>query len=126
VRFALARYRTDGSLDQSFDDDGKLTTNLSPSRDVVTGVAIQADGKIVAAGVAGVVADSRFAVARYNANGSLDVSLTGDGKVTTDFTPERDSATAVAIQADGKIVAVGIAGSERSNTKFALARYLAA
>src|SRR5262245_11500347 len=47
--FALARYNPDGSLDASFGDDGKLTTDLSGGEDVIFGLAIQPDGKIVAA-----------------------------------------------------------------------------
>src|SRR5207342_1892113 len=80
------------------------------------GVALQADGKIVAVGVTG----QDFALARYNPNGSLDTSFSGDGKQTTDFGSVRyDQANGVAVQADGKIVAVGIAGGGN----FALARY---
>ena len=70
-----------------------------------TGVALQGDGKIVAVGDAA-AASSDFALARYNPNGSLDTSFSGDGKQTTDF-GGRDEASGVALQGDGKIVAVG-------------------
>jgi hypothetical protein len=63
-----------------------------------------------------------FALARYNADGSLDAIFSGDGKVTTDFAGDEDQARAVAIQTDGKIVAAG--GAVVSGTRdFALARY---
>ena len=69
-------------------------------------MAIQDDGKIVAAGQGGNSGD--FALARYNPNGSLDPTFSGDGKLTTDFGfgPD-DAANGVAVQGDGKIVAVG-------------------
>ena len=48
--FALARYNTDGTLDSSFSGDGKQTTSFAGQSDIATGVAIQADGRIVAGG----------------------------------------------------------------------------
>ena len=128
------------------------------------GVALQGDGKIVAVGAPAAPARPDFALARYNPNGSLDTSFSGDGKQTTDFgggdagerrgapgrrqdrrgrerprlrtglrprplQPQRlarpellrrrqqttsfggfAGATGVALQGDGKIVAVGIGG----------------
>ena len=55
---------------------------------------------------------SDFALARYNPNGSLDPSFSGDGKQTTDF-GAGDWAKGVALQGDGKIVAVGFTGAAR-------------
>jgi uncharacterized delta-60 repeat protein len=121
-RFALARYNPNGSLDRTFGGDGKVTTDFSPDRDVANAVAIQADGKIVAAGVDG-YGSSKFALARYNRNGTLDSTFSGDGKVRTNFTAEPDFALDVAIQADGKIVAAGGAGTGSEDVDFALARY---
>ena len=79
-------------------------------------MALQGDGKIVAVGKQRGLRD--FALARYNSDGSLDTSFSGDGKQTTDFGGD-DGATGVALQSDGKIVAVG-----SSSNDFALARYL--
>ena len=68
----MARYNLDGSLDDTFDVDGKLTTDFGTLGDYGKGVVIQSDGKIVVAGY-----DSNdFALARYNSNGSLDTHLT--------------------------------------------------
>ena len=70
-------------------------------------MAIQANGKIVAAGIAsGGATGDDFALARYNANGSLDTSFSGDGRKRTNFGGS-DSANGVALQGDGRIVAVG-------------------
>jgi uncharacterized delta-60 repeat protein len=119
--FALARYNPNGSLDTSFSGDGKQTTAVGgPGGEVTGGVALQADGKIVVVGRGG--GDSDFALARYNANGSLDPIFSGDGKQTTDF-GGFDGASGVAIQPDGKIVAVGLAGSASGFDDFGLARY---
>jgi uncharacterized delta-60 repeat protein len=123
--FALARYNVDGTLDTSFSDDGKQTTDFGASAYDASGddVAIQPDGKIVVTGRAGeglYYEDSyflgNFALARYNADGTLDISFSDDGKQTTDFAD--DGASGVALQPDGKILVVGYAGGE-----FALARY---
>lgn len=111
--FALARYNADGSLDTSFDGDGKLMTDFGGTGDAHA-VAVQSDGKIVAAG--GGPGD--FALVRYNADGSLDTTFDGDGKATTDFGGTSDTARAMAIQSDGKILALG-----DGQGNFALARY---
>jgi uncharacterized delta-60 repeat protein len=124
AEFALARYETDGSLDMNFGDGGRVTTDFTARSDFAYGLVLQADGKVVAVGDAGCCGPrTRFALARYDTDGSLDTSFGGDGKVTTDFTPFPDDGLAVAIQGDGKIVAVGGAGFGGPNEKFALARY---
>ncbi len=79
--------------------------------------------KIVSVGFSG--RHGRFALAQYNPDGTLDTAFGGDGKVTTDFTPFDDGASAVAIQANGDIVAAGDSGIGSLTTRMALARYLA-
>ena len=81
--------------------------------DRATGVALQGDGKIVVVGAGGGDLTSDFALARYNPDGSLDTSFSGDGKQTTDF-GRLDGANGVALQGDGKIVAVGDSGAAAS------------
>jgi uncharacterized delta-60 repeat protein len=117
-QFALVRLRGNGHLDRTFGGDGKVVTNFTRKNDLAFGVAIQSDGKIVVAGEAGNPA--KFALARYNANGHLDTTFSGDGKVITNLTPATDAARGVAIQSDGKIVVAGQAGAPAN---FALARY---
>src|SRR5919106_171896 len=69
--FGLARYNPDGSVDPTFDGDGKVTTDFGGG-DEANGVAIQTDGKIVAAGVLIIPGNPvDFALARYNPDGSL-------------------------------------------------------
>jgi uncharacterized delta-60 repeat protein len=124
-RFALARHTAEGALDPTFSSDGKLTTDLTPKDDAANSVTIDADGRIVAAGVIGVDgSDPKFAVVRYNPDGSLDTSFSGDGKVTIDVSDRSDNAFKMAIQPDGKIVVVGEGGfgGTRRDSKFALVR----
>ena len=119
--FKVVRYNTDGSLDTSFDSDGKVTTDINGGFDDGQSVAIQSDGKIVVAGMGRVGLNENFAVVRYNTDGSLDTTFDTDGKATTDIgTNTTDKANAVAIQSDGKIIAAGT-----SNNDFAIARYTA-
>jgi uncharacterized delta-60 repeat protein len=124
--FVLARYTASGALDSTFDGDGKVTTDFGGRSDGADDVAVQADGKIVAAG-SGFPAQVRpldFALARYNRDGTLDSTFGDAGKVLTTFEPNSiDGANAVLIQPDGKIVA---AGSTRTGPtrEFAVARYL--
>jgi uncharacterized delta-60 repeat protein len=127
--FALARYTANGSLDTSFDTDGKVLTDFSAGHfsSGALGVAMQNDGKIIAAGEASITGQRDFGVARYNANGSLDVSFDNDGKASTDFMLNEETVTRMVLQPDGKIVALGIYSSRRivisNGPDFQLARY---
>ena len=124
--FALARYNTDGTLDPSFGGDGRVTADFARRGDYANAVVVQADGKLVAGGYATYSRTNgfnRFAVARYNADGTLDTSFSGDGKQTTDFTRRNDPALDLTLQPDGKIVAAGISKADGSNPNVALARY---
>ena len=123
-RFALVRYMRDGSLDPSFKGDGTVVTNVTPHADGAYGVAIDPDGKIVAAGTAGDGGPApRFGTVRYLADGTLDSTFGGDGTVTTNLTSGLDSAWSVAIQPDGSVVCSGVAGSGGPHTSFAVLRY---
>ena len=117
--YALVRYNTDGSLDTSFDGDGKVTTDFLTFADESAALFIQPDGKIVAAGSSTNGTNGNFSLARYNPNGSLDTSFDGDGKVTTPINNFSDILTSASIQPNGKIVAVGysrIASSPDNHT----------
>jgi uncharacterized delta-60 repeat protein len=84
--FALARYNTDGSLDASFDFDGRVTTDFGRGTDNTIAVVLQPDGRIVAAGGHTQTGGSDdFALARYNSDGSLDPTFGVGGNVITDL-----------------------------------------
>jgi uncharacterized delta-60 repeat protein len=120
--FALARYNADGSLDSSFGTDGTITTPIGSGNDIATALARQPNGKLVAAGFSDNGSNWDFALARYNADGSLDTTFDGDGKVTTAIGSNEDRASALALQRDGKLVAAGWSYNG-SNYDFALVRY---
>ncbi len=145
--FAVARYNIDGSLDTSFDKDGKLSTDIygysgdkGDHGDKALVVIEQSDGKLVVAGQqehrvyegttyntslfggGGSYSESYndingFGIARYNTDGSLDTSFSDNGMAYADFSG-LNFATAIAIQPDGKIVTAG-----KSNNDFVLARF---
>jgi uncharacterized delta-60 repeat protein len=124
--FALARYNPNGSLDPSFGTSGKTTTDLTGADDQADCVVIQNDGKILAAGGAGVVrnASGAYALARFTADGALDTSFGTSGTVTTELTDGHDEVFGLALQRDGRIVAAGAAHFELAvSGDFALARY---
>jgi uncharacterized delta-60 repeat protein len=119
--YLIARFNSDGSLDGSFGTAGIVAANFG-AEDYCSSVALQADGKIIVAGSAYVGNNFDFALARYNSDGSPDFSFGFWGRVTIDFNGSDDSANAVIIQQNGKIVA---AGSAKLNNapQFALARF---
>lgn len=119
--YLIARLNTDGSTDATFGAAGFTRVEFSPNPDIALGVAVQGDGKIVAAGFASNGTNNDFGVARVNADGSSDATFNGTGQQLTMFGSSVESANAAAIQADGKIVVVGrvVIG----NARFGIARY---
>ena len=116
-----------GSLDRSFGDSGIVTTSFGSSSGA-NGMAIQADGKIVMAGIGENNGNISFALTRYNTNGSIDNTFDTDGIVTTSIGECGSSANAIVIQADGKIVVAGYGADHNLEEPdcidfFALTRY---
>jgi uncharacterized delta-60 repeat protein len=108
VNFCAVRYNTDGTLDTSFNGAGSVITPTGSDKSGARGVVLQPDGKIVLAGYCYNGSKQAFCALRYNPSGSLDVAFNGTGKVITSIAGNADFATAVALQADGKIVVGGI------------------
>jgi len=124
--FMLVRHLRDGGLDTSFGTGGKVSTafNNGGRSDEALAVAVQPDGKILVAGTSDQGATGYdFALARYNADGTLDTSFGSGGRVTTSFGNDADTAYAVLLQPDGKIVLGGDSSQGASGVDFALARY---
>ncbi|HEY0731370.1 MAG TPA: T9SS type A sorting domain-containing protein, partial [Chitinophagaceae bacterium] len=124
--FAMIRFKTDGSVDAAFGNNGVVTTDFSGYEDAATSITIQTGGKIILAGKAmNAGGTSDFAVARYGGTGAPDQGFGTNGKVVVDFNSNDDGASSVAVQADGKIVVAGwetvVNGSTYTN--FALARF---
>lgn len=129
--FSLARFTETGALDTSFGTGGKVVNRLNPSNsDLATAVAVQSDGKIVAAGWvnAGLTSDADFAVLRYDTTGTLDSSFGTGGTVITPVAApgKSDKAHALALQPDDRVpvVRILVAGQAvGTNSDFALTRY---
>ena len=119
--FTIVRYNANGSLDTSFGTNGKVVTDFNGRNDSAYSVILQSDGKITVAGVADAAVGNitHVALARYNANGSLDTSFGTNGKVVTGSS---DGATSIIQQGDSKIVVAGFT-STTTGGDFALIRY---
>jgi uncharacterized delta-60 repeat protein len=105
--FALARYDQNGYLDSTFGTAGVVITPFGALNDAAQAVAIQPDGKIVAAGYTRVGSLFDIAIARYNANGSLDATFGSGGKLVIAASASNDQGTAIAITREGKILVAG-------------------
>jgi uncharacterized delta-60 repeat protein len=116
----LARLRTDGLLTPGWGNTGKgLTINdLGTYSERISALVLQPDGKIVAGGQTAVANNADFAVFRYDARGTFDPTFGRDGVASFDFQGREDRIHALALQSDGKIVAVG-----QSEADFALVRF---
>ncbi len=122
--FALVRYNTDGSLDTTFDSDGKVITDFGGAEE---SRAVALDGsKIVAVGRSNVSGSDDFALARYNADGSLDTTFGTGGKTTNDlFGGSADYALSTVVDAQGRIIVGGstAAPGNVDHSLFVLAGY---
>ena len=124
IAFAQASpaYAADGSLDSTFGNGGIVITDFGGYEDFGMDLEVQPDGRIVLVGSSSDGLNPNFALARYNPDGSPDTTFGVDSKVSTDIAGGHDTAYAVALQPDGKIIAVGNA-SNGIDLDFALARY---
>lgn len=125
--FAVVRYNTDGSLDTTFDTDGKVITNISAS-DQARAVAIPTVAgvqKIVIGGFSYFNSRSQFTVVRYNVNGSLDQEFNGTGRNVAVLSAFDSQILDIVAQPDNKIVAAGVSrtGTTGANPDFGLARF---
>ena len=118
--FGLARFQPDGDLDPSFGTGGTVTTPFPTGDSQALAVALDGQGRIVAAGGVGQLDHSMFGLARYLDGGGLDSAFGDNGLVTTPLGDGAAPADALAIQPNGRIVAAGRDASGR----FALVRYL--
>ena len=113
--FGLARYDTTGSLDTTFGNGfGSVINDFSSQHwSEARSVTVQKDGQILVGG-------SGSVLARYNHDGNLDTTFSGDGKVISDFSYEIES---LVVQSDGKILAGGYVNLDGGNLYSVLARY---
>ncbi len=128
LSFARDTQAAPGDLDPSFGTNGKVITNFSgcsncpESPSGANAMAIQSDGKIVAAGFSSTF-EPGIALARYNLDGGLDTTFGSSGMVNTKFSAGLiDIANAVAIDTEGKIVVTGVS-TVNGSEDFTLIRY---
>ncbi|GAB3469330.1 hypothetical protein GCM10027321_38560 [Massilia terrae] len=108
--FALVRVNADGSLDTSFGSGGKVLLPVGTGDDRAYSVVVQGDGKILLAGDAFNGAAADLALARFNADGSVDTSFGSGGKVVLHQSGAVDRGQYMLVQDDGKIVTAGWSG----------------
>lgn len=122
--FALARFNADGSPDTGFGENGKLITDFGGrfNAEEINALALQDDGKLIAAGFVVAGNGTEFALARYHRNGSLDASFGENGRQMINVFASLDEVNALAVQENGGILIAGSASSGASDRDFVLAR----
>jgi uncharacterized delta-60 repeat protein len=105
--FAVLRLHPDGSPDESFGTSGRVMIDFAGSYDHVTRLALQPDGKIIAAGASTSVTGSDFALARFNPDGSIDVTFDGDGLITLDLGGDYEGVEGILLLENGQFVITG-------------------
>jgi uncharacterized delta-60 repeat protein len=117
--FAIARYLSNGTLDNSFGTNGIVTTSVCSLHDYGNSMAIQSDGKIIIAGTTqdSIKGYSVVAVARYNSNGTLDINFGNNGIVTTSVGSFNDYGNALALQSNGDITVAGTTEINNNGSK---------
>lgn len=118
----LARLNADGSLDTGFGNGGKVITSADPTDDGLNTIALQSDGKIVAAGYYNSASSDQFLVARYLPTGALDTTFDNDGLIKIPL-GAGDRAYKALVQPDGKVVVAGVARMPTNNEEFAVMRF---
>jgi uncharacterized delta-60 repeat protein len=121
--FAVIRLNADGTLDNSFGDNGKVLTSINDSQvNSLNCMALQSDGKIILGG--SIYSNNRWQIAlvRLNSDGTLDETFSSDGVLTHSY-GANDFCTSVAVQADGKIVVGGDSGDPGLGQHFSVSRF---
>lgn len=121
-QFIVERYNADGSIDASFATEGRAVTSFVSGHNVPKSIIMQPDGKIVAVGTSS-NSLNYLAIARYTANGILDSTFDGDGKVLTQMA---GTASFASVHEDGKILVAATTFSSTVfpwTTRFTLLKY---
>lgn len=130
-RILVVRYNTDGSLDTTFGTGGIVRTSINQYASVANALAIYPGSKLVVGGQTWNGTKYNMSLVRYNSDGSLDTTFGSGGKVTTQVGTKNDVIEGIAVQSDGKIVAVGhtdtVVNKKTGQTahKIAVVRYTA-
>jgi uncharacterized delta-60 repeat protein len=120
----VARYWPDGEIDSDFGVNGVSQTTIGDDYSGITSIGLQPDGKIVIGGYCNIENVECFAMMRFTADGELDTSFDGDGKLITSFPTGDADINALVVQPDGKIVVAGYVQITNENNEIVVARYL--
>ena len=124
--FAIARYKSNGDLDETFGSGGKVVAGSTTIHESVRAMVVNTKGEIVLAGDANTaepgILNYDFLLARFDRDGNVDASFGLNGLVITDFTVV-DSLGDVALTPDGDIIAVGTVEPSPGKFDFVVARY---
>ena len=114
--FGLIRFQSNGQLDLSFATDGFVFTDIGVPNvhDLPNTLKLQPDGKILLAGSAG----SKFAIVRYNSNGSLDTTFNTTGIASVTVGGAYRECTDIEIEPNGKIVLAGYIGDDFASVRY--------
>ncbi|WP_052700192.1 hypothetical protein [Methylocucumis oryzae] len=123
IIFAVVRYLSNGQLDDSFANHGKLITALNPSYDSARAMQLQSDGKIVIAGFSTTANHSQILLIRYNSDGSLDTSFGNNGKTSAEWNELDTYGYALSLQTDGKILVAGTSNTDNQEQIISVARF---
>ncbi len=120
---AALRYNANGTLDETFGNEGRTLVAFDGKRAQTYAVLLQPDGKIILSGSAGNTTERDFTLCRLNSDGTPDSSFATDGKQLTAF-DQYATAYCATLQTDGKIVQGGsYENDERGYESHLLARY---
>lgn len=122
--WGVLRYGANGRLDDTFHGDGIRILAFGSDYEFAQAAAVQPNGRIVVVGRIRRSSNDQFGIVRLKTNGAYDRNFSKDGRVVVDYDGGSDTARDVALQENGKIVAVGEA-FERGTRRFAAARLFA-
>ena len=105
--FCIARFNSDGTLDTTFGNSGKIIQPIGSSTDEGYSLTIQPDGKILLGGTCYNGSNNDFCIARFNSDGTLDTTFGNSGKVIQPIGSSNDFGRSLVIQPDGKILLGG-------------------
>lgn len=122
---AVIRLNADGSIDQTFGNNGSTTTNIVFGSSYATGVVIQPDDKIIMSSniTAQDINHYDIGILRYSPEGALDLTFGTNGITVTDVAVNDDYANAVVLQPDGKIITGGYTYNFDDTSEFLIVRY---
>lgn len=121
--FALIRFNSNGTLDNSFGDSGIVSGIVSNRQDQANSIAIQPDGKILVAGFTTNENYTDCAILRYNSDGSIDSTFGISGRIIKSFGSADDQINAIALQPNGKILIAGVKDTTFSDGTFICSRF---